>query len=57
MNKYRDHINYPVKLRAVLVLTVVAVLIIVGTVVYKTMKHVMSVQNQQIEEIRKQIGE
>jgi len=57
MNKYRDHIDYPLKLRAILVLTVVVILIIVGTIVYKAVKHVMNVQDKQIEEIRKQIGE
>ncbi len=57
MNKYRDHIDYPLRLRATLVIVSIVILIIVGTTIYKAMKNAINVQNKQIEEIQRQIGE
>jgi len=57
MIKHRDTVDYTLKLRAILALTFIAITIFVGIFIYKAMKNAINVQNNQIEEIQKQIGE
>jgi len=61
MIKHRDTVDYPLRLRTLLASTLVivsiVVLITVGTIIYKAMKNAINVQNKQIEEIQRQIGE